>query len=135
MRQRLEIPLEPDDVQAVMKGFIEGLTPKFFDLKSFRGVQAVYLNDTGDGLELAFELRGSSFPLARDARRGELFVVSVTKEGIRVRRETGRDQWFVTVSPDAELAWERGADDGYMTPAQRKQEFIFQPPTRRSSRP
>lgn len=136
MKQRLEIPLEPDDVQAVLKGFIDGLTPKFVGLKGFRGVRALYLNDVAvEGVELVFELRGRrSFPLLPNARRGELFIVKISADGIRIRRETGAEQWFVNVSPDAELVWELGAKDGLMTDEQRKEEFVFQTPHERGKR-
>jgi len=128
MKQRFEVPLKSDDARALLKGCVSGLTPEFFGIRGLAGVRALYINDyaAGGGVEVVFELRGRSFPLATDARKGEFFVVSVRPDGIRIRRETGESQLFLNC--DGELFWEVGENAGLMSEAQRALEFVFKPP-------
>jgi hypothetical protein len=102
--------------------------PQLVGVTGIGGVKVITVEDSdGDGIAFVIEVSTNAFPFAE---RGELFVVQLSRDGVRLRRETGEDQWFL-MSPydDNKLVWKLGECNGLMSEEQRRwDEFVLKPP-------
>jgi hypothetical protein len=102
--------------------------PQLVGVTGIKGVEALIIEDSdGDGIAFVIEVSINAFPFAKC---GELFVMQLSRDGVRLRRETGQGQWFL-MSPydDNKLVWKRGECDGLMSEEQRRwDEFVLKPP-------